>query len=340
MAIVQIKMAIVQIKIVTLETKIAIVHTKQIYTKKKICSTFGTASDITKKAMPPKSANPLPVAEIKKLKHVLKARSGEAGIDELAQRYSAGSTEDKRAILNKYIADRTLSFRFEIAQETELARMEGSTTSGRWMTLKQIAQQEGMQLDDPHLPLVIKDLPERDHENPALAAENVKQYRVEKFKDHVSNQHKEATVFRNTAMGMERVRKPGSQPSSALSVGGKGGGKASGAGLVINWNTANKGIKKNISAGLKDAMQAMSVSQKFRSSIETSSDKVALKDGQKILQESIEATEDIVEATLDTEIDHLRLKESLQALLKTTMAFRDLLYHVAPKAKPTPKEDK
>ena len=125
-------MAIVQIKIVTLETKIAIVHTKQIYTKKKICSTFGTASDITKKAMPPKSANPLPVAEIKKLKHVLKARSGEAGIDELAQRYSAGSTEDKRAILNKYIADRTLSFRFEIAQETELARMEGSTTSGRW----------------------------------------------------------------------------------------------------------------------------------------------------------------------------------------------------------------
>ena len=87
-------------------------------------------------------------------------------------------------------------------------------------------------------------------------------------------------------------------------------------------------------------MQAMSVSQKFRSSIETSSDKVALKDGQKILQESIEATEGIVEATLDTEIDHLRLKESLQALLKTTMAFRDLLYHVAPKAKPTPKEDK
>ena len=132
--------------------------------------------------MPPKSANPLPVAETKKLKHVLKARSGEAGIDELAQRYSAGSTEDKRAILNKYIADRTLSFRFEIAQETELARMEGSTTSGRWMTLKQIAQQEGMQLDDPHLPLVIKDLPERDHENPALAAENVKQYRVEKFR--------------------------------------------------------------------------------------------------------------------------------------------------------------
>ena len=194
--------------------------------------------------MPPKSANPLPVAEIKKLKHVLKARSGEAGIDELAQRYSAGSTEDKRAILNKYIADRTLSFRFEIAQETELARMEGSTTSGRWMTLKQIAQQEGMQLDDPHLPLVIKDLPERDHENPALAAENVKQYRVEKFKDHVSNQHKEATVFRNTAMGMERVRKPGSQPSSALSVGGKGGGKASGAGLSLIGTQPTKASKR------------------------------------------------------------------------------------------------
>ena len=202
MAIVQIKMAIVQINNVYSSDKNSYTGNKnryssdkKIYTKKKICSTFGTASGITQKAMPPKSANPLPVAEIKKLKAVFKARSGEAGIDELAQRYSAGSTEDKRAILNKYIADRTLSFRFEIAQETELARMEGSTTSGRWLTLKQIAQQEGMQLDDPHLPLVIKDLPERDHENPALAAEDVKQYRVEKFKDHVSNQHKEAQLL-------------------------------------------------------------------------------------------------------------------------------------------------
>jgi hypothetical protein len=287
--------------------------------------------------MPPKSANPLPVAEIKKLKQVLKARAGEAGIEELGKKYSEGTSEEKRAILNKFIADRTLSFRFEMSQDTELARLEASTTSCRWLTLKQIAQQEGMQLDDPHLPLVIQDLPERDHENPALAAENVKQYRVEKLTDHVSNQHKEATLFRNTAVGMERVKK---HASSASSLGGTGGGKAVSAGLQINWTTAIKGIKKNMSAGLKDAMHAMSLSQKYRSSIETVCDKGALKDGQKILQESIEASEDIMAATTDTEGDHERLKESLQALLQTTMAFKDLLYHVAPKAKPSPKEDK
>jgi hypothetical protein len=277
------------------------------------------------------------VAEIKKLKQVLKARAGEAGIEELGKKYSEGTSEEKRAILNKFIADRTLSFRFEMSQDTELARLEASTTSCRWLTLKQIAQQEGMQLDDPHLPLVIQDLPERDHENPALAAENVKQYRVEKLTDHVSNQHKEATLFRNTAVGMERVKK---HASSASSLGGTGGGKAVSAGLQINWTTAIKGIKKNMSAGLKDAMHAMSLSQKYRSSIETVCDKGALKDGQKILQESIEASEDIMAATTDTEGDHERLKESLQALLQTTMAFKDLLYHVAPKAKPSPKEDK
>jgi hypothetical protein len=69
-------------------------------------------------------------------------------------------------------------------------------------------------------------------------------------------------------------------------------------------------------------------------------DKGALKDGQKILQERIEASEAIMAATTDTEGAHERWKESLQALLQTTMAFKDLLYHVAPKAKPSPKEDK
>ena len=53
-----------------------------------------------------------------------------------------------------------------------------------------------MMLDDPHLLLILKDLPERDHENAALAAENVKQYSYEKFTDDVSNAHKEATVLK------------------------------------------------------------------------------------------------------------------------------------------------
>ena len=145
--------------------------------------------------MPPKSKNPLPTDEIKKLKSALKARAGQDGIDELSKAYSEGTTEKKREILNKYIADRTLTFRFEVSQKTEHSKTESSTTSGRWMTLKQIAQREGMALDDPHRPLVVKDLRMRDHENPALAAENVKQYRVEKQKDEVANAQKEATTF-------------------------------------------------------------------------------------------------------------------------------------------------
>ena len=97
----------------------------------------------------------MPTAEIKKLKSALKARQGQEGIDELSKAYSEGTTEKKREILNKYIEDRTLSFRFEVAQETEFSKTESSITTGRWMTLKQIAQREGMALDDPHLQLVI-----------------------------------------------------------------------------------------------------------------------------------------------------------------------------------------
>jgi len=286
--------------------------------------------------MPPKCTNPLPVNEIKKLKAVLKARSGQAGIDELASEYSQGSTEEKRLILNRFIADGTLSFRHEISQDTRLSRTESSSTIGRWLTLKQIAQREGMQLDDPHLQLVVKDLKERDHVNPALAAEGVKQYRTEKQKEEVANAHEEATTFRNTAAGMERVKKA----ASASNSGAAGPSTNAAGGLQVNWTTALKGVKKNITGGLKEAMNVMSSAQKHRSSIESASDKMSLKDAQKILQECIEATEDIVAASADTELDHERLKDCLQALLRTTMAFKDVLYHVAPKAKPVVKESK
>lgn len=283
--------------------------------------------------MPPKSKNPLPTAEIKKLKSALKARQGQEGIDELSKAYSEGTTEKKREILNKYIEDRTLSFRFEVAQETEFSKTESSTTTGRWMTLKQIAQREGMALDDPHLQWVIKNLPVRDHENPELAAEDVKQYRVEKMKDEVANSHKEATTLRSTAVGMERVKKTAattSAPTAAVTNGPE---------VKINWVAAMRGIRKNISTALKEAMQLMSLSQQHRSSIDATSDKNTLKNAQGILQECIEATEDMVAAAVDNETDHTRMTECLGALQRTNGCFKDVLYHVAPRAKPAEKED-
>ena len=138
---------------------------------------------------------------------------------------------------------------------------------------------------------------------------------------------------------MEKVKKPGS--SVAIGSGlGRGRGTGSPASIQVNWTTAIKGLKKNIQGSLKDAVAQIALAQKHRSSTESGNEKASLKDGQKILQESIEATEDILDATPDTELGHERLKDCLQALLRTTMAFKDLLYHVAPKAKPIAKEDK
>ena len=283
--------------------------------------------------MPPKSKNPLPTDEIKKLKSALKARAGQDGIDELSKACSEGTTEKKREILNKYIADRTLTFRFEVSQETEHSKTESSTTSGRWMTLKQIAQREGMALDDPHLPLVVKDLRVRDHENPALAAENVKQYRVEKQKDEVANAQKEATTLRGTAVGMERVKK------TTASSSGKQALQLGGAVVKVNWISAMKGVKKNIATALKEAMHLMNLSQKHRSTIDDVSEKTTLKNAQKILQDCIEATEDLVQAAVDNETDHTRMTECLAALQRTNACFKDVLYHVAPRAKPAVTKD-
>ena len=84
---------------------------------------------------------------------------------------------------------------------------------------------------------------------------------------------------------MERVKKTAattSAPTAAVTNGPE---------VKINWVAAMRGIRKNISTALKEAMQLMSLSQKHRSSIDATSDKNTLKNARGILQECIEATE-------------------------------------------------
>ena len=83
----------------------------------------------------------------------------------------------------------------------------------------------------------------------------------------------------------------------------------------------------------------MSLSQKHRSSIDATSDKNALKNAQNILQDCIEATEDLIAAAADNETDHTRMTECLAGLQRTNACFKDVLYYVAPRAKPAEKKE-
>eukprot|EP00435_Cladocopium_sp_Y103_P038191 s421_g10.t1 len=228
---------------------------------------------------------PLPPADIKRLKSALKSRAGQAGVDELAEAYSSGTSEQKREILNKFIDDRTMSWRFELVQRTTLAREESSTVTGRWLTKKQIAMKEGMELTDPHLEIVLRNLVERDHENPLLAQEGVKQYRMETAKDATVKKQSESTEVVNAASGMDRLKKVPAAGTKAIAA--PAGLSTSTGGIQVNWTNAMKGMKKTVATSLKEACGLIASSQKNRSGIEVASDKIALREGQRILQEAV-----------------------------------------------------
>eukprot|EP00435_Cladocopium_sp_Y103_P055409 s2754_g18.t1 len=282
---------------------------------------------------PKKVKEVLPAADIKRLKSALKNKAGQAGVDELAN----GTSEEKREILNKFAEDRTLSWRFELAQKTSLSREESSAVKGRWLTRKQIAMKEGMELNDPHLDIVLKGLPERDHENPLLAQEGVKQFRLEISKDKIAKKQSESTEVTNAAAGMDRLKKAPASGSKALPA--AAGVPTSYGGIQVNWTTAMKGMRTTAANSLKEACGLIASSQKHRSGIENASDKVALREGQRILQEAVEAIEDIQAASQDTQEDHKRLLETSQQLTESIGCFRDLLHHVAPKSKPVEKDN-
>ena len=62
----------------------------------------------------------LPVAEIKRLKSALKYRQGDPEIQAVNDAYDKGTTAEKRDILNRYLADKTFSWKSQMAQSTSL----------------------------------------------------------------------------------------------------------------------------------------------------------------------------------------------------------------------------
>lgn len=290
--------------------------------------------------MPPKKRDPadlLPANEIKRLKSALKSKKGNPGIDELAKKYAEGDKSTKRNILNRYIEDRSLSWRFEICQKTELLKVEKDSLTRQWRTKKQVAADEGMTLDDPDLPDILEGLEVRDHEIPALAAKGVKQYRVSHKSEIQEDTQTEGVVFTNTTSGFQKVKHEQTQGAkTSLTAAGTPSLPSGAGGIQVNWINVTKAVMKNCRTALREAMALQTLAAKHRMSV-ASEDRNALRDGLKLLQEAIESCEDIMAATSPCEVDRDRLQLAINNMKATTACFKDLLYHVAPRSKPAEK---
>ena len=275
-------------------------------------------------------ADTLPVAEIKRLKSALKYRQGDVEIQAINDAYDKGTTAEKREILNKYLADKTFSWKSQMSQATSLNHVTKDSRSREWLTKKQIAAAEGMTLEDPELQVILDGLPERSHENQKLAEMGVKQYKRQTQKELSDDEHHESTTFSQEVAGVQKGTKnvvAAAGDSAASKPQGVGGG------LRVNWTNAVKAACKPMKTNLKEARGLLSKAYKFRADM-GADDKPAMREGNRILQEALEAAEDLMNAAEYSEDGHRQLLQFSTDLSATVTAYQDLLFKVLPKAKP------
>lgn len=271
----------------------------------------------------------LPVAEIKRLKSALKYRQGDVEIQAINDAYDKGTTAEKRDILNRYLADKTFSWKSQMSQATSLNHVSKESRSREWLTKKQIAAAEGMTLEDPELQVILSGLPERSHENPALAEMGVKQYKRQTQKEMSDDEHHESTTFTQEVAGVEK----GKKAMAAAGDSATSHPQAQGGRLRVNWTNAVKAACKPMKTNLKDARGLLSKAHKYRNDIAVE-DKAAMREGNRVLQEALEAAEDLMNAAEYSEEGHQQILAYNTQMSATVSAYQELLFKVLPKAKP------
>ena len=103
---------------------------------------------------------------------------------------------------------------------------------------------------------------------------------------------------------------------------------------ILNRYLADKTFSwKSQKTNLKDAHGFLSKAHKFRADI-AAEDKAAMREGNRVLQEALEAAEDLMNAAEHSEDGHQQLLQWNTHLSATVKAYQELLFEVLLKAKP------
>ena len=278
----------------------------------------------------------LPAGDVKKLMSALRYREQDPSVADLRRCYQEGTNAEKREMIQKYLEDKSLKWRFEVIDKTEFKKTDTDRSKYEWKTAAAIAAKEGLdkqQEDDKKvLDVILRQYESRPHENAELAAMDVKQYKVlkeQKILDHATHQ----TTSCERAVTGKFAEKPSG--SSSLPSGLKR--TANTAEIVVNWGPAFKKLKSVCSKNLKKVEKLTSQANKHRSSADEEK-RGQLREGTRMLQQAADALEDsMAELTVTesdskkSEEDHEKLKTINQQMAESLEAFQKLLFDCVPK---------
>ena len=291
--------------------------------------------------MPPKKPDSLPRDDVKKLMSALKYRENDPGVADLRRCYQQGSNSEKREMLQKYLQDKSLKWRFDVIDKTEFKKTDTDRSMYEWMTEAAIAAKEGLdrqqEEDKKVLAVILKQYEQRPHENAELAAMNMKQYKVLQEQKILDNATHQTTSCSRSVTGKFVERPSGSKQNPQKR-------NLPDTAIVVDWTVPFKKLKTACTKNLKQVEKLTNLAQKNRGAAEEAK-RSELREGTRILQTAADALEDSMAALDVTQDDSKKCEEDHQKLktLNTQMdgsvaAFEQLLYECIPKLKKSEKE--
>ena len=189
----------------------------------------------------------LPADLVKRFKSCITAReTKDADLLALHKKYKEGSFETKKEILDKFEADTKMKFVSQYLKEQSESKELEERKSGTWMTDKQIAKEEALDLNDEddkkELDVLLSGLEQRDHPVKAWGDLGKKQYKYLQDSSATTTKSSERHTWVESACGKE------SQPKTKAVTNTNESNPTSG--VVVDWSVACKKVIANIDHAL------------------------------------------------------------------------------------------
>lgn len=177
-------------------------------------------------------AGKLPADLVKRFKSCITSReTNDPALKQLHDRYKAAKFQEKKEILDKFEKDTKMKFVSQYLKERVESQESMEETAGEWLTEKQIAGKENLDVNDDadqaELKIILEGFESRKHVNEKLASLGRMQY---KYVTHASSsvtKSSENFVWTEAACGKEAAEK------KAVPAAGE-----SGPNLTINYEVA------------------------------------------------------------------------------------------------------
>lgn len=312
-------------------------------TSSRTCSAWSSRSALCFLAMAPKAKaksapkDTLPTELVKKLCSTLRYHQEEPGMKDLHEAYKSGDHAKKREILQKFLQDKSLKWRFDVIESHTLLHKESSETQQQWKTAAATAASEGLkpevEADQQKLNILLEDMEVRDHPNAKLSAMGVKQYKEKIELMKTSDGQESSTAFVGTVTG-KLVPKSGEAPGSSSDTRKKAAKRSAAEAVVdVNWATVMKQQKTGGRKSVAAAARICRVAHKHRQAC-LSERRDELTQAMRMVQDAEWAMRDAMKNLEDSEEDCQKLQDMVTNMNGSVAIFETLLYELVPDCTP------